>query len=429
VTFTVTATINPAATGTLSNTATVAVPVGVTDPVPGNNSATDTDTLAPRANLGITKTDGSTTAAPGGEVTYTIVASNPGPSNAAGSTVTDAFPASLTATWTCVGAGGGTCPASGAGNINNTVNLPAGGSVTYTVNGTISVSAAGTLVNTATVAVPAGVTDPTPGNNSATDTDTLVPTGDLAITKTDGSANYYPGRPLTYTIVASSAGPTPVTGATVTDTIPGELANASWTCVASAGSACGAQSGTGDISTTVDLLRDGTATFTVNAFVPATAVGDISNTATIAAPAGIVDPDSGNDSATDTDTRQGGSFFVVSPCRLFDTRVLPGPYGGPALVAGATRSFTVAGQCGVPSNATAVAVNIVATQGATAGYLVVHPEGSPVPLISTVNFRAGQTRGNNAILSLSAAGEMDLTAGIASGTVHAILDVFGYFIE
>jgi uncharacterized repeat protein (TIGR01451 family) len=45
VTFTVTATINAAATGTLSNTATVAIPGGMVDPTPGNNSATDSDTL------------------------------------------------------------------------------------------------------------------------------------------------------------------------------------------------------------------------------------------------------------------------------------------------------------------------------------------------------------------------------------------------
>ncbi|MBK6407396.1 MAG: hypothetical protein IPF66_21675 [Holophagales bacterium] len=50
------------ASGTVSNTATVAAPGGVTDPSPGNNSATDTDTLTPQADLAITKTDGVTTA-------------------------------------------------------------------------------------------------------------------------------------------------------------------------------------------------------------------------------------------------------------------------------------------------------------------------------------------------------------------------------
>ena len=77
-------------------------------------------------------------------MTYTIVASNAGPNGVTGATVTDTFPAALTCTWTCVGAGGGTCTASGSGNINDTVNLPAGGSVTYTANCTLSASATGT---------------------------------------------------------------------------------------------------------------------------------------------------------------------------------------------------------------------------------------------------------------------------------------------
>jgi uncharacterized repeat protein (TIGR01451 family) len=131
--------------------------------------------LAPQADLAITKTDGQTTVISGGPVTYTITASNAGPSNAPGSTVADTLPAAITgATWTCVGAGGGTCTASGSGNINDAVNLPAGGSVTYTVSGAVTSGTTGTLSNTATVAAPGGVTDPTPGNNSATDTDTVV---------------------------------------------------------------------------------------------------------------------------------------------------------------------------------------------------------------------------------------------------------------
>src|SRR4029079_19078080 len=84
------------------------------------------------AALSITKTDGVTTATPGGSVTYTITASNAGPDAVTGATVADPFPAVLTCTWTCVGAGGGTCTAAGSGNISDTVNLPAGGSVTYT---------------------------------------------------------------------------------------------------------------------------------------------------------------------------------------------------------------------------------------------------------------------------------------------------------
>ena len=171
-TYSLTAVIDPSATGTLSNTVTLNT--GSADPDPSDNTATDTDTLTPQADLAITKTDGVTSVDAGGSVTYTITASNAGPSNAPGATVSDTLPASLTGTWTCVGAGGGTCTASGSGNINDTVNLPAGASVTYTVTASVSASATGTLSNTATVTAPGGVTDPTPGNNSATDTDTIT---------------------------------------------------------------------------------------------------------------------------------------------------------------------------------------------------------------------------------------------------------------
>ena len=112
----------------------------------------------------------------GGSVTYTITASNAGPSNAPGSTVADTFPASLTCTWTCVGAGGGTCTASSSGNISDTVNLPAGGSVTYTASCNISAAATGTLSNTSTVATAGGITDPTPASRTWT-VDTVAPTG------------------------------------------------------------------------------------------------------------------------------------------------------------------------------------------------------------------------------------------------------------
>jgi len=300
-THTATCAIAAAATGSLSNTATVTSPI--TDPVPGNNSATDTDTLTPQADLAITKTDGVTTATPGGSVTYTVTAANPGPSDAVGATVADTFPASLTCTWTCVGAGGGTCTATGAGNIADTANLPAGGSVTYTASCAVSAAATGTLSNTATVAAPAGVTDPNPGNNSATDTDTLVPSADLAITKTDGVASVTPGGTSTYTIVVSNAGPSNAAGSTVADVFPAALTGCTWTCVGAGGGTCTA-AGAGNISDPVNLPGGGSVTYTATCTVaPGTPNGTtISNTATVAAAAGVVDPAPGNNSATDTDT-------------------------------------------------------------------------------------------------------------------------------
>ena len=174
IVVTATCTIDPGATLSFFNTATITPPPGVTDPEGVNNSSTDVNGLEPEADLVITKTDNSATFVPGGATVYTITASNAGPSNAPGATVTDAFPASLTCNWTCSGSNGGTCTAVGAGNINDVVNLPAGGSVTYTANCSIAGGTPPPLVNTATVTPPQGIPDPTPDNNSATDTDGLA---------------------------------------------------------------------------------------------------------------------------------------------------------------------------------------------------------------------------------------------------------------
>src|SRR4029450_6510508 len=147
--FTFTVQINPAATGSLVNTAT-ATPLGGTP-----TGVTDTDTLTPQADLSITKTDGQTSAVPGTPTTYTIVVTNAGPSAATNVLVADAFPAALTGvTWTGVGSTGvtGNDP-SGSGNINDTITfIPVGGTVTYTVIATINSAATGTLSNTAHVA-------------------------------------------------------------------------------------------------------------------------------------------------------------------------------------------------------------------------------------------------------------------------------------
>lgn len=128
---------------------------------------------ADSADLSITKDDGVTDAAAGSAVTYTITASNAGPSAVASATVTDNFPAECaTVSWTCTGASGGTCTASGTGNIVDAAVLPVGASVAYSATCNIDAMATGTLANTATVS--SATSDPDSANNSATDTDTLT---------------------------------------------------------------------------------------------------------------------------------------------------------------------------------------------------------------------------------------------------------------
>ncbi|MEI6900211.1 MAG: hypothetical protein WCL00_10050, partial [Bacteroidota bacterium] len=118
-------------TGSLVNTANVAVPVGVTDNNLSNNSSSDTDTKNSVADLVITKTDNATQYIPGTTTTYTIVVSNNGPSDVTGATVIDYLPAGVTWAWSS------TKPSSGSSDINETVNLAVGASITYTVDVTI----------------------------------------------------------------------------------------------------------------------------------------------------------------------------------------------------------------------------------------------------------------------------------------------------
>ena len=307
-TYTITAPILSGATGTIANTATVSAPSGSTDPNPANNSATDANTvLAPSADLSITKTDGVASYVAGGTVTYTIVVSNAGPSNALGATVTDTIAALAQVasdSWTCAGTGGATCTGGPvSGNINDTVNVPVGGTVTYTLTARLYANATGNLVNSASVAVAAGTTDPGPGQNTATDTDTASRSADLTITKTDGVATYVAGTSVTYTIDVTNPGPSDVVGATVTDPVlsAAQVASAVWTCVAAGGATCTAGPVAGNLNDTINIPVGGEATYTLTATLRSNAAGSLSNTASIAPPAGTTDPGPGANSATDTD--------------------------------------------------------------------------------------------------------------------------------
>jgi len=73
-------------------------------------------------------------------------------------------------------------------------------------------------------------------------------------------------------------------------------------------------------------------------------------------------------------------------------------------------------------------VNITVTHPAASGYLIIHPSDLGIPLASSINFSAGQTRSNNAILRLSLDGSGSVTVeNGAAGPVHFILDATGYF--
>jgi len=316
VTITITATIAPAASGTISNQGTVSYDSNADglndatrptdDPaVGGANDPTSFVVGGSIADLSITKTDGVASVTAGGSTTYTITASNAGPSDATGASVADTFPAGETCTWTCVGAGGGTCAASGSGNIADTANVPSGGSVTYTASCAISASASGTLANTASVAAPGGTNDPNPADNSATDTDTvnLAPGASITATKSVAASggSFTPGSAITYTIVLTNTG----TGAQgdnpgyeFTDTLPAGVTYAGAT----------ASSGTVGFGPGALVHWDGaipaggSVTITIGATIDATASGSIANQGAVSYDG---DGNGSNESSAPTDDPAG----------------------------------------------------------------------------------------------------------------------------
>jgi photosystem II stability/assembly factor-like uncharacterized protein len=120
-------------------------------------------------------------------------------------------------------------------------------------------------------------------------------------------------------------------------------------------------------------------------------------------------------------------FYTLTPCRVIDTRNADGPIGGPALAAGAMRTFAFSGQCGIPPTAKAVSANVTVTGSSAPGHLTIWPADGVFPFSSSINFDSGRVRANNAILPLSIGGQLSVFAAQATGDVHLILDVSGYF--
>jgi RHS repeat-associated protein len=128
-------------------------------------------------------------------------------------------------------------------------------------------------------------------------------------------------------------------------------------------------------------------------------------------------------------TTTGSSLYTITPCRVFDTRNPTGPYGGPSIGAGATRAFTIWGQCGIPaSGPRAVALNLTAVNPPVGGSLTLFPTDVAFPGTSSISVKTGVTRANNAIIGLSAAGSLSLNNSLTS-SIDMVLDVSGYFID
>jgi hypothetical protein len=91
----------------------------------------------------------------------------------------------------------------------------------------------------------------------------------------------------------------------------------------------------------------------------------------------------------------------------------------------APRNFPIAGQCAVPSNAQAVSFNFTVTNTLGPGFLLVYPQDGAQPNVSTLNYVAGQTVANAAIVALGSGGGITAIPGVSG--FDLLIDVNGYY--
>jgi len=121
------------------------------------------------------------------------------------------------------------------------------------------------------------------------------------------------------------------------------------------------------------------------------------------------------------------SFYAINPCRVVDTRNPNSTNGGPIFGSGTQRNFAIRGNCGVPTTAAAVSINVTIVNATASSFLTIWPSGVTRPVVSTINFsQTDPSLANGAIVGLGASPN-DLSVFNASGNVHVIIDVTGYF--
>lgn len=220
------------------------------DPAGANIQRSVSSTRSAQSNLGVSLSAPQSNFSVPGTVDYTVVAQNSGPSDAAASGFSFSVPAHVSLSWNCSGSGGASCAApSGSGNLPATLNLPAAGSLTYSVVATISASYGGSqLAASAALTAPAGTTDPVPGNNSASLT---IDRGvDLSIGYSGGlSGTYTPGLGFngfaaqSLNLTLANLGAVQATGVTASLPLPAEVGTATLRC--SNAAQCGSVTATG----------------------------------------------------------------------------------------------------------------------------------------------------------------------------------------
>ncbi|RZL18610.1 MAG: DUF11 domain-containing protein, partial [Pedobacter sp.] len=296
ITYTIIAQIPSDFTGNLTNTVSVAL--ASDDNTVSNNTATDIDVPNSGADLVLINTDGVTTYTTGSQKIYTVTLTNNGPNASTNVNVTNAIPAGITSfSWTgSNGSSGTNIP------LNDVIpSLANGATVVYTITLDVPNNFTGNLISEANVT--SDTVDLNPTCPQCIDVDTLQSVADIAITNTNNQTSYIQGGTSVYTVTVTNNGDQAATNVVVVNAIPAGITNFSWTGNGATGTNVNLN------NTIANLMPGQSVVYTITIQIPATFTGNLVSTATANSP--IVDNNSANNTATDTDTLGAGADIVV----------------------------------------------------------------------------------------------------------------------
>jgi hypothetical protein len=126
-----------------------------------------------------------------------------------------------------------------------------------------------------------------------------------------------------------------------------------------------------------------------------------------------------------TPNAQSLAFYPLPQCRIADTRLTAGTFGGPSLAGGQARTFpVVSSACNIPASAKAYSLNMTAIPPSGLGFLAVWPAGGPQPVVSTLNDYTGTITANAAIVPAGNGGAITV---IATNPTDVLVDINGYY--